>query len=223
MRCRKVRSYLSAYCRDELFGRQQASVSEHLSTCTDCRKEEVEYQSMQAATLELKPMSVAKGFYDALLNRVAQERFAETRTKAYLPSKAPRLRWATVVPAFVSAAAVVLVAVMLFQSMPAEISPTLADFRQTIDDDYLTVQPNADRDWSLTSEMAKAERFDQISRRIMNQAQLLSLPNSYGLTNVSSRSTAPAPYFSPQYRVRPVVRVYQLPQKTAGREVNRTY
>ena len=98
MRCRKVRSFLSAYCNDELTGRKRLAVREHLSTCCDCRREEAFYGSMKTAAGELPGLSVSADFNPQLLNRIARERFAETRTRAFLPRRAPIVSWSRAVP-----------------------------------------------------------------------------------------------------------------------------
>ena len=43
MRCRRTRSFLSAYSNDELTGRQKRAVAEHLAECAECRREEAVY------------------------------------------------------------------------------------------------------------------------------------------------------------------------------------
>ena len=80
MRCRKARSYLSAYCNDELTDRTRLAVSDHLSTCSTCRKEEAIYRSMISSGAEIEGLKVDDDFNTRLLNRSAQERFAQTRT-----------------------------------------------------------------------------------------------------------------------------------------------
>ena len=114
MRCQKVRSYLSAYCNDELAGRKKLAVDEHLSTCALCRKEESLYNAMFAAKSEIGSLEVSNDFNNNLLNRIANERFAETRTKAYHPQRPPLMVWSKVVPAVVSAFVVVFALVTLF-------------------------------------------------------------------------------------------------------------
>ena len=50
MRCRKVRSFLSAYCSDELNVRRKLAVSEHLSACSSCRQQDALIRSMNSST-----------------------------------------------------------------------------------------------------------------------------------------------------------------------------
>ena len=98
MRCRKVRSYLSAYCNDELSGRKRLTIREHLATCSGCRSEEEIYVSMSEAGGRLEEFAVSDDFNLKLLNRIGRERFAETRTEAHLPKRAPLISWRQVVP-----------------------------------------------------------------------------------------------------------------------------
>jgi len=98
MRCRKVRSFLSAYCSGELDRRHNRAVSEHLLTCAACRREEAVYRQMVEAVAEVPQMGITEDFNSRLLNRIAQERFAETRTKAYMPKPAPLFLWRRVAP-----------------------------------------------------------------------------------------------------------------------------
>lgn len=102
MHCRKVRSLLSAACSDELDSRQQAVVKDHLVSCPSCRKEASYYSSLRLAARELPKRTPSEDFNTRLLNRIAQERFQETRTRAYLPRRAPRLTWRTLAPVLVT-------------------------------------------------------------------------------------------------------------------------
>ncbi len=230
MRCRKVRSFLSAYCRDELSGSRRLAVAEHLSTCSDCRREESEYRSMLEAAGRVPAFSVSKDFSAKLFNRIAEERFAETRTKAYLPKRAPLIRWATAMPALAAACALVLVGILMVPQ--GHQAPTqFAANSSGLDDSYRTVQPvnnpnltnSLEKDWSLSTQIARAERLNRISRSVAPQVEFYGFDPALSGTNVAARSGQVAPYMPDFVRIRPVIRIYQPPHGTTPREVTQTY
>lgn len=232
MRCRKVRSCLSAYCKDELSGSRKLAVSEHLSTCSDCRREESEYRSMLEALGQVPAFGVSDDFNNKLFNRIAEERFAETRSKAYLPTRAPLLGWTRLVPAVAAACLLLVVGVMFLAGSPESPSPMMASGPDSGTDEYLTAQPvnnpnmtaSLEKDWTLNTQIARAERLSRISRSVGTQVEFVGVDASaLGLSNVSSRSGAPAPYVPDFFRVRPVVKTYHAPQGTTVREVSDTY
>ncbi|MDH4155668.1 MAG: zf-HC2 domain-containing protein [candidate division Zixibacteria bacterium] len=229
MRCRKARSYLSAYCNDELTDRRRLAVNEHLSTCSSCRKEEAFQRSLRLAEKQLPRLAVSNDFNTRLLNRIAAERFAETRTKAYLPKRAPVLAWSKVVPAAAMTLVFLVMGVITFlpdkNGDPGYIA---AGDAATSDNRYLTVQPvnnpnmtiNLDKDWSLNAQLARAERINRISDRI-------TPAGSFGLasnvTQVSSRSIRPLPYVDHYFQVRSVVRIYKSTETSSAEEDLKTY
>lgn len=224
MRCRKVRSCLSAFCKDELRSRQRLAVSEHLAECAACRKEAALYQSITEASRELASPGLSEDFNNKLLNRIAQERFAETRTQAYLPKAAPLFSWGRVLPAVVSACVVVLAVIVALA--PQGGVDQAAD--NGLDNAYLTVQPtnnpnvthNLAEGWSLDKQMARVERVNSISQsvvpnhfsKVIQTGQLASSQVRYG-----------APFAPTYYKVRPVVRVYMNPESTAAKEAAEVY
>lgn len=232
MRCRKVRSSLSAFCKDELTGSRRLAVVEHLSTCSDCRREESEYRALAEAAAQVPVMSVSKDFNSKLFERLAQERFAETRSKAYLPKRPPLVRWTALVPAVTAACLLLLVGVMVLPGGDP-VSPNMADVNSALDDSYLTAQPvdnpnltvSLEKNWSLSTQMARAERMNNISRRVGPQIEFYGIdPSALGASNVASRSgNYVAPYMPDFFRVRPVVRFYQSPHGSGAREVTQTY
>jgi len=202
MRCRKVRSFLSAYCNDELTGRKKLAISEHLSTCSSCRREEAAIQSISLATRQVSELKVSDDFNTRLLNRIAQERFKETRTRAFFPKRAPVFTWGRVAPVFVSACLLIVVGIFSFKQSES----------------YLTVQPvnnpnmtvNMKKDWSLNDQLARAERVNRITNRMTAAAGYLSAFD-YGNRMVSSShgNIRPLPYIESYYKLRPVVRIYR--------------
>jgi len=231
MRCRRVRSCLSAYCNDELSSRLKLAVSEHLSTCSACRREEAVYRSMAEATKELSSLAVAGDFNSKLFNRIAQERFAETRTRAYLPKRAPVVLWRQAIPAFVTVSLVVLLAFVAFRpsntyKTAGSISPEIA-----LDDSYLTVQPandarrtaNLNKGWSLGNELARAERMNRLSSAIVGQGVWSRIDRSPGLRMASMQKSTAAPFVMGYYRVRPVKKIYISPESPSDKEAGKAY
>ncbi|HOD66806.1 MAG TPA: hypothetical protein PKW75_07535 [candidate division Zixibacteria bacterium] len=202
-------------------------MSEHLSTCPECRREESEYRSLFAAAEQVKARTVSADFTTKLFHRLAEERFAETRTKAYLPKRAPVVRWAAVAPVAVSVCVLTLVGIMML-SGGQEPQTAMADLGGDPSTRYMTAQPthnpnltvNLEKDWSLAAQMARAERLNRLSQAVGAQVEFHGLP-TYGATNVAA-TTGASPYVSEVYRIRPVIRSYQTPDGTA-REVDQTY
>jgi len=178
MRCRKVRSCLSAYCKNELTDKRQASLKEHLDRCADCRREEAVFRELFGSMNTLPKPKVSEDFNTRLLNRIAQERFKETRTKAYMPKKAPVMGWGRLVPAM---ATVCLVLAFVFTGgigtldgpdQPAQYADNGAG-GEYIDDRYKDVQPeethvltqHSNSNWAFQKQVAKANRI----RNLMNQ------------------------------------------------------
>ena len=226
MRCQKVRSYLSAYCNDELAGRKKLAVDEHLSTCALCRKEESLYNAMFAAKSEIGSLEVSNVFNNNLLNRIANERFAETRTKAYHPQRPPLMVWSKVVPAVVSAFVVVFALVTLFSEGIMSNRYNYASQNNNLDDSYLTVQPtnnpNMTKDWSLDNHLARVERSNRISRNMMQSGSFPGNQN-LSLASVSSQNKRPIPYVTTYYHIRPVIRLYLVPQNDSIKGVTGEY
>lgn len=226
MRCQKVRSYLPAYCREELAGREVLTVREHLATCASCRNEEVALRALNSSARELPRTTISTDFNTRLLNRIAQERFAETRTRAYFPKPAPRLLWGRAVPAVAGVLALLIVAI-------GALAPQQDGFisfhsgSASLDNSYLTVQPDENpnmavdlRNWSLKTQLAKHERMNRITGM---------LTGSDGFTNVYSHAgmnwdnTARV---SRQYNLlerRPVIRVLQPATSTLVTEERTIY
>ncbi len=231
MRCRKVRSYLSAYCNNELGESGRLSVSEHLSTCLSCRKEAAIYISLNKARSETERLKVSDDFNAKLLNRIAQERFAETRTQAYLPSTAPSVFWGRAIPAFVAACLVIVVSVVVFSPGIWDNGGMISTVSNNMDDSYLTAQPtnnpnvtvNLDRRWSFSDQLARAERLSQLSNSMTEQSGSNWNVYSANTKHVSTNTAYQIPYVPDYFRIRPVVRFYGAPSTTSVKEVTRVY
>ena len=229
MHCRKVRSLLSAACSDELDSRREAALKEHLASCGSCRKEASYYKSLRLAAKEIPRKKLSEDFNTRLLNRVAQERFHETRTRAFLPRRAPRLSWRTLAPV-VAVSVLVLAVVGNFYFNDRLFSPNAptAVLPAPMDDRYLTAQPENNpnlavglhQDWSLKQQLARAERLDQISRGLASQYGFSNLHLTSSATNTGSINPALTPFF---LRQQPVYRVYRVSGGSDGRGGGQAY
>lgn len=231
MRCRKVRSFLSAYCNDELSGHRKLGVSDHLSSCSSCRKEEAIYYSINKAYAEIPGYKISKDFNNKLLNRIAQERFSETRTKAYLPKPAPIIAWGKALPAVVTSFLVIIVALSSFSPLLKNKAGLATADDNKLDDSYLTVQPinnpnltvSMNKSWSLDKQMARAERINRISNNMTRLSDFSQVNSSSVLTRVSSQTPQMVPYVPNYYRMRPVIKIYVNPESSSGKEVHKVY
>lgn len=231
MRCQKVRSFLSAFSRDELEGRRRRQVSDHLLSCRGCRTQEEFDRKLSAASTEMSSPKVSTDFNHKLLQRVAQERFAETRTKAWQPKEAPLFMWRKVVPIAVTAC----VAVVAFMATLSPVldggTPKYATTDVVSGDDYLTAQPTANPnmavklndDWSLERQLAAAERIHRIRNSVIPASAFTQTGYDGGLIQRVSSNSRPAPFVANYFRVRPVVRIYVIPQPSTNKEGSHAY
>lgn len=232
MRCQKVRSCLSAYCNEELSGRALRRVSDHLTTCNGCREEEQQYRSIMQESREMNIVKVSQDFNNRLLDRIARERFAETRTRAYLPKPVPSFVFRRLVPVLATAFLATFVFITAFNG--SNDIPTNDSFAVnsdlTLSDDYLTVQPVNNpnmtsmlrKGWSLDEQLERSERINRITRQLT-----IDFPfNYYGqgnAINVSTRTNSPVPFIDGFYRVRPVLNVFESAGSNANKEAAVTY
>ncbi|MFH1688191.1 MAG: zf-HC2 domain-containing protein, partial [bacterium] len=230
MRCRKARSYLSAFCHDELAGRRRLAVSEHLLKCNSCREEEVFYREMSAASVELAPPPLSDDFNAKLLHRIAHERFAETRSKAYLPKSAPVIAWGRLAPVLITACLAVFAFISLVPGDDGG-SPSLATRSSGLDDSYLTAQPDSNpnltvrlnSDWSLDRQLAHAQRADRISNAIIPASSFGGRQHQGPLHARLAASGQPIPYVIQHYQMRPVLKTYVAPRSNPGQEGSKPY
>jgi len=229
MRCQKARSCLSAYCRDELVGRDLLALREHLAGCALCRREEAAVRAMFAATGSLRAPALSADFNAKLLDRIARERFSETRAKAYLPRRAPVFSWPRLVPV----AAVLMVAILAFVGSEYlqrdDVSPIATGHQASLDNSYLTVQPEPNRDlttsvssnWSFRSQFVQAERVNRVSGMLTSAAGFADpepriivhfvVPYSDGRLDLSG------------LRIRPVLRTYEPTGAVQAKETRSVY
>jgi hypothetical protein len=197
MRCRKVRSFLPASYRNELPVKRKQSVEEHLQQCPDCRQVETAYRDLFEASRIMENHSVSEDFNARLLNRIARERFRETRTKAYFPKSIP-----IVTANRVAAVVATICFIMAFiyaggiNSLVGNDSGTLAVSPNSLDESYRTVQPETNRalaehvtkDWAFRKQLARANRIKQLMYQLSNNT-------NYGtLTSAVSGRNRLSPY-----------------------------
>lgn len=172
MRCQRVRSFLSAYCKGELIEKRSDAISAHLEGCPKCRYEETAYREMNKSVGELSGITVSDDFNSRLLKRVADERYKETRSKAYLPKKIPVVTLNRLAPVF--AAACFIFAFIfsggtdLFKDTPE--GPIYTE----VNDSYLTVQP----EWEFNKEVERATRINGLMNQLSNRSSFGSLASS---------------------------------------------
>ncbi|MEA1980682.1 MAG: zf-HC2 domain-containing protein [candidate division Zixibacteria bacterium] len=233
MRCRKVRSFLSAYCNDELTPNRIDAVADHLDNCADCRREETLYRSILDASRKVSTKKTSADFNNKLMNRIAQERFKETRTKAYLPKRAPLFSWSKVVPAVAAVCLVLFVSAVTYNNYSSSsISQPLAvnTNNDDGDDSYLTVMPTnnpnlknnvatVDKNWSFNRQLAQAERINKISNVLTSSASsdFYNSPFEFRTSN-NQIVEIPLPFVKSYFIIRPVIKVYVSPDNTNGKE-----
>lgn len=224
MRCRKVRSYLSAYCSDELSSRKRLTIREHLATCSGCRREEEIYLSMSEAGRQLENLAVSDDFNLKLLNRIGRERFVESRQEAYLPRRAPLFSWRHVVPVVAAVALVLVFGTVWLSPDGQQLGPQLAVDQAQVPD-WISAQPTnnpnmtgaLDKDWSLDKQLRRSDYMARVSNAIMDRSGFGNLRMASGLDRRTVVSNPRLPVIVRVYRMQPVIRVYQSsPNMNAG-------
>jgi len=189
------------------------------------------YRSINNVRLELSEFKVSEDFNKILFNRLARERFAETRSKAYLPKRAPLIRWGKAIPAFVSVCLLVLVAISVWMPSSKKNILQFATNNHSLNDSYLTAQPvnnpnltvKLNHDWSFDNQLAKVKRVNRITNTMTSPGGFDRNSYGTGLTRVSSRQNNFIPYSFDYYQMRPVIKVYVLPTTSNRKEAVETY
>jgi len=188
MHCQRVRSFLSAYCKDELSEKRTRAIAEHLDNCPKCRSEEQTMRRILGAARSLPQPQLPTDFNSTLLNRVAEQRHRETRSKAYLPKGIPVFTFGRVASVV---ATVCLVGAFIFAGgIDYLLYPDNPDMYAVetssadgLDDSYLTVLPEADhvltahqsRDWTFRKQLDRATRIKQLMNRLSGETRFGSL------------------------------------------------
>lgn len=220
MRSRKVRSFLSAYCNDELEGKRQDAVREHVAHDDSLQNEARAYSAIRQAAQDLPEQQVSADFNNKLLNRIAQERFTETRTRAHLPRlTVPRPVWLKAVPVVVSAVVVVFLAIGLMGPESNLLSPNTAAGDNGLDDRYLTAQPTDNpnvthqlpTNWSLDRAMQRSQRINRLTSTMTASNGFVHRgPLPVGMQTVSVQRNGNSPFVTSYYEIRPVLKVYRV-------------
>lgn len=233
MRCQRARYYLSAYCRDELPGGKRKAIAAHLQICPECRREEAVQVEMAGAAKGLPRCDVSADFNTRLLNRIAAERFHETRTRAFFPKRVPLVNWGRAVPimatacfvlAFVFAGGVKNLFIHTNESaMTAQVEQSQDN---GMDNSYMTVQPQANRTfaqhtnsgWTFQKQVARANRI----RGLMNSLASEGAFNTYSppVTGNPHMLLGPGIFIEIPLSGQPIIRPESAPQT---RTANQTY
>lgn len=194
MHCRRVRSFLSAYCRGELEGKQARVIADHLAICPACRGEEASVRELFKMAEELPSNHVSVDFNSRLLNRIAEARHQEIRTKAYLPKGIPVFTINRVAPVM---AAVCFALAFIFagglNNFQRPDDPLTAIGETALDDSYLTVQP-VNEHWAFQKQLNRATRIQDLMGRIMGQSSFNSFAGQTDWIQ-SRRPMIPVPVF----------------------------
>ena len=89
MRCRKVRSFLSTYCKDELDPDVSGEITRHLDDCKACRREAEAFRSINRMLDQMPVYKTGDDFTAKLFARIGSENIAEKRSKAFFPRRVP--------------------------------------------------------------------------------------------------------------------------------------
>jgi hypothetical protein len=171
-------------------------------------------------------------FNTKLLNRIAQERFVETRTKAYLPKRAPLFMWRRVVPVL---ATVTMAVFSIISLSGGRIDLLTADHNGSaisagMTDAYLSAQPvgnpnmasNLRKDWSLQSQFEQTARINRISG-LLTSSNGFAVDGRGTLEMINPFTGERVPYTVHVYRLRPVVRVYEQVDSQRAQGANSIY
>lgn len=225
MRFRKVRSYLSAYCNGELTGKARKAMQERLTEDASLREEEQALRLLHEATKKVPGKTVSDDFNSRLLNRIAGERFAETRSKAMLPrTSLPLPLWGKLAPVVVTAAVILALSVSWDFGTQTETNPLHAD---RLSDSYLTAQPDSnpnmavavDQGWSMERTIQQSQRASQYLNRLASGTSFYGSRGA-GTGGVVVRRPSNSPFEAHYFRVVPVQTVYQV---SNVRRTNSTY
>lgn len=189
MRCQRVRYYLSAFFKGELSEGKRKAVAAHLQSCTECSREESVVREMSMAGRRMMAYKTSPDFNARLLNRIAEERFKETRSKAYFPPKrVPVFSWSRALPV---AATVCLVLAFVLTGgvknlLNHDATPMAVERHSPgsgLDDRYLTVQPQGEHalaihkrtssttgQWAFHKELARVNRIKGFVNSLASQS-----------------------------------------------------
>ena len=227
MRFRKIRSYLSAFSNDELSDRKQERVREELAGSEALRREESIYRSIRDCCPELPKENVSNDFNARLLDRIARERFAETRSRAFMPRTSVPHAWGRLVPVLATVATLVIVGIN-FLAVPGGRQQTVPGADNALGDSYKTVssennpnmRTNVGRKVSLPDMIAIVDRADEISNMLTANSQFTNVSSGIGSNWIAQTNMVRVPFTVHYYRVVPSQRSQQ---HVSGKQEDRVY
>jgi len=186
---------------------------------------------VKQAGRELTTPSISEDFNTRLLNKIAQERFSETRTLAYLPHRAPVVNWWQVVPATVVAAMLVVVGIYWMQPGTDSQPTDFAGDGTTSSDLYRTVQPinnpnmtpSLHKNWSFNKQLQQTDRIARLSNMLTDRSGFGNLHLASGLDSRAGYMWHRDVQVINYYRIKPVVRVYQSSSNADSEEDEKVY
>ncbi|MDD4051573.1 MAG: hypothetical protein PHR28_06715 [candidate division Zixibacteria bacterium] len=228
MRCRKVRSFLSAYSKEEVSVGTAAKIKKHMDDCASCRRELGAIRSVQAMVKGMPGLKASDDFTARLLTRVAQERFAETKSKAYLPGRIPLFGGVRL--AMITTTAVVVLALSIsFNVGERFMSPSVPQAALTSDtagsaadeDRYLSAQPTdnplLNEHKSISRMVAQYNRWREYSKTLRSHSAAEQFAGT-GTTVMAASQTVGG---TNEFRVRPIVKNYLVVPAGQNRSTRR--
>jgi len=216
MRCRKVRSCLSAYCRGELTPEVAGDITRHVDACPSCRREAEAFRAVNRMLTQQPPIKTGDEFSARLFARIAGENFAEKRSRAYLPGRIPL--WGASRLAVVAATAVVVLLVGAginmsqfegLSSVPLALSTSTTPGGSD-NDLYLTVQPTnnplLNTQKSVSRMVQQYNRWRELSRVIRSHSGAEQFMGNGATAVMASSRNGSDPVNI--IRIRPVVKNY---------------
>ncbi len=223
MHCRRVRSFLSAYSKGELSEKRSRAIADHLRDCPSCRSEESAAREIDVTLSNMSSARVSSDFNARLLDRIAKERFSETRSRAYLPKKRVPVVNLTRMGAVVAAACFVFAFIFaggINTIVPNNDQNQIAE-SVPLNNDYQTVQPKSEH-WVFKEQLQRATRIKNLMNRVTGGSQFNILTSQGGQGNYYNRMVMPIPrqFFQIQRNGVPFYNGTVLPETTMVREVN---
>lgn len=222
MRCQRVRSFLSAYCKGELTEKRSGAIAVHLEGCPQCCHEEAAYRDMNKSVGQLSCCTVSDDFNSQLLKRVADERFKETRTKAYIPKKIPVVTLNRLAPVFAAACFIFAFIFTGGTNLFIGESETTAYVATDLNESYKDIQPETDHvlshpttgEWAFSKEVARATRINGLMSKMAGR-------NSFGSLASSRQNSYQSSFRARQFP--PMIRTYlhQLSTSKKGIKTSR--
>jgi hypothetical protein len=216
MRCRKVRSCLSAYCRGEMAPGVAGDITRHIDSCPSCRREAEAFRAVNRMLTQQPVLKTGDEFSARLFARIANENFAEKRDKAYLPGRIPLMGASRLAVVAATAVIVLLVGAGINLSRmegPSSVPLALSTSNTSggsENDLYLTVQPThnplLNSQKSVSRMVQQYNRWRELSRVIRSHSGAEQFMGNGSTVVMASSGYGSAP--TNGIRIRPVVKNY---------------